>query len=469
MIPALFLVAAILRIWGIWSMPLWYDENFTLLAARLPLDRMMLALQGDVHPPLWYLTVWPLIQLGAPGWTMRVLSVSFSLIGLWLFGRILLKLNVDLMPRTIALGIMAVSPWQLYYAQEARMYAELQFLVLLGFDAILDRNWLRFGLASALMAYCQNYGPFYSVAIGAYALIRNWRDIWKLSIAACGVTLAYLPWLIGGLTPQLEYLRSVGYWIGQVSSGSPALLLLRFFWGMTLPAGFLLPAIYMAVFISACSMLWMISHSPAGWVPISILAWGPMSLAAIISWISTPILLHRPLIASSPFIYVIVAYALTPLLEATRRAQLFAAIFLIPAFLLSPVGYMLNSSRIRGGDEMARVEALLRSNWKSGDVLYIVGDGPLVNLMASMPDLPLYRFPECQPVTSYLSAQTRKALGVREQNIDGVLATRLWFIYGVVPFSPPCEREIIDQVTHGEALSRGTNQFTYGGVYLVTK
>lgn len=482
-------VATLMRAWGIWSIPLWYDENFTLLVARLPLDRMMLAIQGDVHPPLWYLTVWPIIQLGAPGWAMRIPAVIFSMLGLCIFWRILGKLQVARVPALIAFGIMATSPWQLYYAQEARMYAELQFLVLLAFEAAYDRNWLRFFLASALLFYCQNYGPIYAVAIGLFMIARDaeqfwrawhgetsphwmwlpWDDSYEMIRAGGRAATLFLPWLAYATIPQMAYLHSTGYWIGQASNASLGMILTRFMFGMTLGSAFLIPAIYIAMFTMTCSVIWIIANRPEGWLPLLVMAWAPIILAAAVSLFSMPILLHRPLIACSPFLFTILAYSIAPLKDASRRIQIFAAIFLVPVLLIAPLGYVVNSNWIRGGDELSKSETLIRSQWQQGDVIYIVGDGPLVNISAILPDLPIYRFPECQPTISYLSAQTRRAMGVIERPFEDVHAKRYWLIVGIMPFSPQCERDFIDH-TIGEnnlQFSQGNNPLITGGIYLV--
>lgn len=465
----IFIVAALMRAWELWSLPLWYDECFTLIVARLPLDRMMLAIQGDVHPPLWYLTVWPMIQLGAPAWSMRIPAFIFSMLSLWMFRNILRKLDFAEVPITIALFIMAVSPWQLYYAQEARMYSEFQFLILLAFDAVLERNWLRYSITSALMLYCQNYGAFFAVAIGIYAMIARWHDVVNVFLAGSAAALAYVPWLVGGLIPQMNYLREVGYWIGSVSTSNLGMLLLRFFWGMTIPGGFVIPGIYISVFITTCAMIYLLAKKPSGWQALVVMAFAPMALAGIVSLVSTPILLHRPLIASSPFLYAIVAYSFERVVDAPRRAQLFAAVFVIPALLLSPIGYMLNQSSVRGGNEMDRISAMIRAQWQPGDVIYVIGEGPTVNTRAYLPEKPLYRYPQCEPVTSYLSPETRRALGIIELPFDQVKAQRYWVMFGVVPFSPICERAFIEQITSSSAeeLSKGSNPLMYGGLYLV--
>jgi hypothetical protein len=152
--------------------------------------------------------------------------------------------------------------------------------------------------------------------------------------------------------------------------------------------------------------------------------------------------------------------------DAPPRANLFAAVFLIPALLLSSAGYVENQDRIRGGAELDRVEQTIRDGWQSGDVIYVVGDGPLVNIMAAIPDLPIYRFPQCQPTTSYLSPETRQAIGAREVPLDQVNARRYWLVVGIVPFTPQCERDFIGSVTHTDGATLSSS-LVFGGLYIL--
>src|SRR5690606_4950260 len=95
----LFNAAFLLRFAGIWIPQLWYDENFTLILARLPFDRMIAATAGDVHPPLWYLIEWMFIRLFPdpvllPAWTLRIPAFACSIFAFVFFARVLNELRI---------------------------------------------------------------------------------------------------------------------------------------------------------------------------------------------------------------------------------------------------------------------------------------------------------------------------------------------------------------------------------------
>ena len=191
-------VGILLRAIPVWAVPTWYDENFTILLARLPIDRLLAATAGDMHPPLWYLLCWPLGHIpGIPAWMIvRLPSVLASIATLWVWWQIL-KLTVPgNKVRMVAFALFCFLPQQIYYVQEGRMYALLTLLVLLGWLCILRKQWVWLAVATALMLYLHNYGLFYAAALWLAAIVydrRNWKAV-TIAISCAG--LAFIPWLI---------------------------------------------------------------------------------------------------------------------------------------------------------------------------------------------------------------------------------------------------------------------------------
>ena len=116
---------AALRLAQIGAKPLWLDEAFSLWLAGQPLPgflRQIVAL--DQHPPLYYLLLhlWMVGGRGA-SW-VRMLSACVSVLNIpviFLLGRRLDQRATGLM----GAFVLALSPFHVRYAQEARMYALL--------------------------------------------------------------------------------------------------------------------------------------------------------------------------------------------------------------------------------------------------------------------------------------------------------------------------------------------------------
>lgn len=334
----IFIVGVALRIFWINVPALWYDENFTLLVARLPLDRAFDAIKGDVHPPLWYLIEWCLFHIAPnlPAWFIRVPALLFSIASLPMFVIVMRKLTIPSTVQTAAFVMMAVMPFQLWYAQEGRMYAMLEFLVLLMLSAALGQSYLFMFVGSLALFYTQNYGAFY---VGAIAIVVMAREIEeklshikngerlfgemnqnaKVRILSrfpkfnasmnmmMGAGVLWLPWL----TVVMGQMNSIEgrYWIMDKSFAGILIIVYKLFLTASVPSAFFF-ASYVVTF--AAWIFGMIafvrSHHPQR-LTIAIMAFLPLLIAWVASVVWQPVLLFRPLIGISPFLYIITAWS----------------------------------------------------------------------------------------------------------------------------------------------------------------
>jgi mannosyltransferase len=192
--------------------PLWLDEALSVNIARLPLGDLFDALRHDGHPPFYYLLLHGWMEVvGESDFAVRALSGIFAVASLplaWIAGR---RLAGQTGARW-ALVIVALSPYSIRYATEARMYSLVMLLVLAGYlvisDALVDpRPWRLAALAliSGLLLL-SHYWSFYLLAATGLVLVARWW--WRpqqrartgrviLAVAAGG--LLFLPWLPGFL------------------------------------------------------------------------------------------------------------------------------------------------------------------------------------------------------------------------------------------------------------------------------
>lgn len=481
----LFVIGTLLRLAFIWVPPFWYDENFTLLATRLPMWRMLAATAGDVHPPLYYLVMWPIAQLvdilHAPIWILRLPSVLFSVLSLVVFALILQRLDLNPRVKVAAMVLMTVMPFQLYYAQEARMYTLLEFLTLFAFLAMLQRRWAVFGLALGLLLYTQNYGIFNAAVLGVIALIRyvknrntikkivsvmktplmeasilnkNKQELKKILIAGALACLAFLPWLLI-LRGQMDNI-SDNYWMRMTTAGLPLLILFRVVFMPQGIAPLQIPLMLVCFAWLTISAIMLIRDRQWKLWYIAALAFVPLIIASVASWLWQPILHYRPLIGSTPFLYILLAYPVTalflevPRLDAVQRftlrgyitqlycrkirinAALFAAIFLVPALLISILGIYLYATDNKTNDASADMLAYLRENWQPGDIILDMSDETWINMTAATSEFPHYRMAECNFMQGELSDATRRALGVAYLT-PGLPYRRAWVPLTITP------------------------------------
>jgi len=119
------LLAYGVRVHQLGTQSLWNDEGSAYAQATRPLDAIAQNAAADIHPPLYYwaLHVWRALS-GDSEWALRALSALASTLIVALVYRIgqrLYSAPVGLM----AALFVALNTFQIYYAQEARMYALL--------------------------------------------------------------------------------------------------------------------------------------------------------------------------------------------------------------------------------------------------------------------------------------------------------------------------------------------------------
>jgi hypothetical protein len=231
----------VLHIWQLDAQALSGDEAFSIINwTRTSLDYLLKTIAViDPQPPIALLSLFGWVRLvGDSVFAARMLSVLFSLIAVaatYAIARPLLGRRTAL----IAMTIVAVNPFQLWYAQDIRSYAPW-----IGFSALTlaclvrafrrpssRANWFIYILFAILSAYAYYLEAFMLIVHNLYALthIITQRKLirpWILSQLTIAVALA--PWYL----PQ--FIRGGGY---QPTAGGPQpiLALQTFLTGSTLP------------------------------------------------------------------------------------------------------------------------------------------------------------------------------------------------------------------------------------------
>ena len=177
LIPTIILtIAALLRFFQLNAAQFWYDEAFCAILARQSIPALIQATAADNHPPLSYLVFWLANHLpGQPEIILRLPSLIFSVLAIWLLWRIGLQLKLSNAVTWSAMAFMAITPFQVFFGQEVRMYALLQVLVLAWLLCVLKRRWDMVPFIGGLALYTHNYAIFYCVVMATIAVIGELR------------------------------------------------------------------------------------------------------------------------------------------------------------------------------------------------------------------------------------------------------------------------------------------------------
>ena len=404
----ILIIATVLRLYNLTAISLWHDEAFSALLVKYNLSEMMYRIALDVHPPFYYLVLrcWDLF-FGNSLFSIRMFSVLFGILivlGVYLLVKEIFKNNRLAL---FACLIVAVNPFQIQYASEARMYTLGTFLIIFSSYFLLKAikqtkssneflplfkggsrgiflinnkvYWLLYILFASAAIYTHYY-IFFSIFAQAifvlYIILRKSKfsisaflknKIFHYSILAYSlIALLYLPWL-------KTFLKQTGqvqenYWIPAMNFWS----IPNTFWKMTfeLPINFLkteyiltaLMLIISAVIISVLKK----KKQPAKWLIFFSLII-PFITASVFS-LKTSVYLDRYFIFVSAFYLIFIALGIFLIRNKFIKAVIAAAIILgcLCGFICS-----WNSLDIKNKSGMAGAAAYLNQEVASKDKIFV--------------------------------------------------------------------------------------------------
>lgn len=210
---------AAIRLYRMDAQSVWFDEAFSIAHSARPYPELFRALFFDaVHPPLHYLVLHGWFQVVGFGATQARLSTAIlgTLTIPLLF--LIARRFTDSTTSLAAAFLLATSQMGVYFSQEARPYAQAQFLSMVAALTFLwfleNPGWRRsmaFAAAGTALLYTHYYGAGTLLALGFYWLIFR-RDYspaafrW-LAAAAVLMVFALVPWFLavksgGRMNPQ---------------------------------------------------------------------------------------------------------------------------------------------------------------------------------------------------------------------------------------------------------------------------
>ena len=123
------LVALGLRLHGLGDKPLWLDEVTTLHRVTLRLPDLIADALRNKHYPAYFLLLWPVAKLGTSAWLLRLPSAVFGAVDavlVYAIGREVAGRRAGVMAGLL----LAFSPFDVQYGQEARSYTLAACLIL---------------------------------------------------------------------------------------------------------------------------------------------------------------------------------------------------------------------------------------------------------------------------------------------------------------------------------------------------
>lgn len=224
-----------LRLWGLSSQPIWWDEARNIVVASRPLREIPTSGELDIHPPLYFFLLHFWMRLG--GWQspysavtldesgiphdqsfaffLRFLSVIFGTLSLPLCFTLGRKLGGQALA-LVAVIALSLAPFWLLEAQQIRMYT-VMLVFLLASGATLwkgvqeEKAWpfAAFGISAAL-SLLTHYSAFWvlvgwGVFLVPWALRRGLRGLSLAGLALVVTVVIFSPQLPRALSQTLGY------------------------------------------------------------------------------------------------------------------------------------------------------------------------------------------------------------------------------------------------------------------------
>jgi len=217
LLSACILAGFALRMRLLGQQPLAWDEGWSIGLSSLGWSEINRITALDVHPPLYYYLFGLWQMLGRGETWLRFLSVAAGMATIplaYITGCAWVRFSDPERPaESVGLwsaGIAAASPFLVYYAQVARMYALSAALALLCTYCLLNAvedprlgMYLGFLLSAAAAIYTFYYCAPVIAAILICALWMRPRRWLPVMAAAAGLGALYAPWLFYALPPML--------------------------------------------------------------------------------------------------------------------------------------------------------------------------------------------------------------------------------------------------------------------------
>ena len=333
----ILLLAFALRLSRLEERGIWYDDAFSIFLAERRVEDIVLGTTADTMPPLYYVLLHFWMCLGEELFILRFLSVTLSLLIIPLTYLVASKLfgaHAGLYSAFFA----AISPFQIYHAQELRMYG---LLCLTGLAYVYSfstiwlrrrpgsaaetpsshsstvglewRSWIALIVTGALNMYAHNLAFLTLVVPNLVAIINNdLRLLKRLILAQTAILVLFAPWLL--LLPQQLAKIQRAFWTPRPGLVEVIQTLMAFTFNQPLPSWLFPLALYAGVAIFSLiayeTARELKGKSPPSILFILLLILIPPAIMFCVSYLMRPIYVPRGVIVSSVACYILAAKVL---------------------------------------------------------------------------------------------------------------------------------------------------------------
>jgi uncharacterized membrane protein len=440
------LLAFGLRMAWLDARPLWYDEAFSVFLSERGPAAIVSGTAADTDPPGYYFLLWQWMNLvGQTPLALRMLGVGISVTIaalVYATGRRAFGANAG----NWAALLVAVMPFQIYHAQEARMYALLGLGVCLYLYGVVDaamqpgtgfsrRAFATIALGTFIALWSQNLafatflgGHVYCIARGM-RVRGEWRKERQLIAAQALAFLFYVPWLFY-LPSQLAKVQRAFY--TQPPGGLDVLQLVMVQTGyLPLPAPVTGAALFVTILVLTFAGYALAKRARrGGGAALGVMAaflLVPPTVLFVVSYLMRPVFVPRGLVVTG----LTLALVLGMLAAGAARPVRYGLAGLVIVFYAAVLPFYYTYFGEWRRAPFAEANAFLRAEWREGDV--ILHDNKLTYLPMHLDDRTLPQVFLADPLHSdndTFAPASQAAMGLGptkfEEAVEG--SGRVWFV-----------------------------------------
>ncbi len=356
---AVLLLGLLLRLIGAESRSLQYDDVFSIFLSARSLPDIVSGTAADTMPPLYYFLLHFWLLLSREVWFIRLLTVLLSLTSVILLYALVRRL-LGRSPALWASFLAAVSPLQIYHAQDIRMYA-LLVVGQLGYFLFFTRlyflstgesrrgsDWLGLVVFGLVAMYSHNLAIFALIVPNLFVLLkRDGRFLLRLLAAQACIGLLALPWLI--LIPGQIAKVQRAWWLQRPGLIEILQAIVMFTASLPLPLILLVicSILSLQVFIMVLLEAWRARqaqstvHAQSSLLFLACWLFLPPVLLFAISYVMRPVFVPRGFLVSSLGFYALAGFVIN---HTLRRGvgPLTLGVFVLSVALSLPSFYTFN-------------------------------------------------------------------------------------------------------------------------------
>ncbi|MAT44449.1 MAG: hypothetical protein CL609_19110 [Anaerolineaceae bacterium] len=313
-LSVILVFAFVLRLLFINSREIFYDDGFSFWLSINSFGDIVKGTVADTMPPLYYFLLHFWSDISYQLWFLRLLNVLLSLVLLFFIYK-LTSAWFGKKQGLISVLLTAILPFQIYHAQELRMYillcvGQIGYIYFVYRLVSQDDNRVRnvslslfFGF---IAMYSHNLVIFGLITVNLFFFLeKNFKTVKKLAVVQIALLVGFIPWLV--YLPQQISKIQTAFWTPKPGLLEIVQAVLSLFSFLPMPLLWVMVVAVLIFQTFALVLYWTVKNANKKRLILVGLIFLPGLFLFLISYLMRPVFVPRALISSSILFIVLVS------------------------------------------------------------------------------------------------------------------------------------------------------------------